>query len=379
MSAIGFMIPLNKADYTSYASNVGGPRNICATDPSSWWTNENIQFTGTVDATTARVGDTVVIQVGVQGLTNEGLAAFSVIQNVQAWVCYPNTVAGGASASLVVPSMQNNPASYSDTTDSAFEVEGGGVYEDPSFSFHWIPLSSWTPTEDDFLGQSSHEGHCCVIANAAGFANYSNMPPNPTPDPIPEGAVITPDSELSSQINICTNPWQGQRNVAIVAAGAIGGIRANPIFHFLSGAPELETSSKTTIAVTAIDQKGQIDPVIFKVLSSGPHARLPLKPASSPPKSLRLVRHPHERGGWLAEIIREAEEIVEELLGLDQHKFGGGHKLNLSLPPRGLQPLRLEVELDPTDPPGAVHAIDITQTDANGARGGIRVGLVVIP
>jgi hypothetical protein len=37
----------------------------------------------------------------------------------------------------------------------------------------------------------------------------------------------------------------------------------------------------------------------------------------------------------------------------------------------------LAIELDPMEPPGTVHAIEITQTDANGARGGIRAGIVV--
>src|ERR1039458_1803052 len=109
MADPGFMIPLNERDF--FFPNDGGQRNIC--DPANqntytkapWWTCENIQLTGTVDAVTARAGDTVVIQVGIQGLTAaEGATTPAAIQQVQAWVCYPNTVAGGASATLVVPS-----------------------------------------------------------------------------------------------------------------------------------------------------------------------------------------------------------------------------------------------------------------------------------
>jgi len=33
-------------------------------------------------------------------------------------------------------------------------------------------------------------------------------------------------------------------------------------------------------------------------------------------------------------VTHEAEEIVEELLGLGKHPFGGGHELHLNLPPR---------------------------------------------
>jgi hypothetical protein len=47
------------------------------------------------------------------------------------------------------------------------------------------------------------------------------------------------------------------------------------------------------------------------------------------------------------------------------------------LPPHGLQALRVTVELDPNEPLGTVHAIEITQTDADGARGRIRAGIVV--
>jgi hypothetical protein len=117
--------------------------------------------------------------------------------------------------------------------------------------------------------------------------------------------------------------------------------------------------------------------LLLKVLNSGPYAGLPLKPATLPPKSLRLARHDCQWNDWLCKIIHEAEEIIEEVLGLATHPFGGGHQLHLSLPAQGLQPLRVEVELDPTEPPGTVHSIAITQTDANGARGGIRAGIVV--
>jgi len=117
--------------------------------------------------------------------------------------------------------------------------------------------------------------------------------------------------------------------------------------------------------------------LLLNVIKDGPYAKLPLKPASLPPKSLRLARHDCKWNGWLAKIIHEAEEIIEEILGLDKHPFGGGHQLNLRLPAQGLQPLHVEVELDPTEPPGTVHSIEITQTDASGARGGIRAGIVV--
>ncbi len=104
-----------------------------------------------------------------------------------------------------------------------------------------------------------------------------------------------------------------------------------------------------------------------------------MKPASAAPKSLRVAKHEHHHwNNWLAKIIHEAEEFIEELLGLDNHPFGGGHQLHLSLPPQGLQPLNLTLDFDPDEPQGTVHAIDITQTDANGARGGIRAAFVIV-
>jgi hypothetical protein len=184
------------------------------------------------------------------------------------------------------------------------------------------------------------------------------------------------NSNLQTQIRVCTDLYQGQRNIAIVAAGK-SGPRTPPRFGFLSGAPGRKIPSKTTIAVTAIKQGDKVDPVLLKALASGPYAGLPLKPATLPPKSLRLARHDCQWNDWLCKIIYEAEEIIEELLGLDTHPFGGGHQLHLSLPAQGLQPLRVEVELDPTEPPGTVQSIAVTQTDANGARGGIRAGIVV--
>lgn len=374
MADPGFMIPLNELDFDF--PNDGGQRNICDATvqqeytKAPWWTCENIQLTGTVDAVTAKVGDTVVIKVGIQGLTSGGDTTLALIQNVQAWVCYPNTVAGGADPTLVVPSMQNNAfASFSSTILNAPAVFGGGPYQG-SPGFQSIPLTPWTPSPEDFMVQADKGGHCCVIANAAGQADVEEGSGEPV------GVNIIDNSQLLSDINVCTSLYQGQRNIAIVSASQGGQVR--PGLAFLSGAPKQIRASKTTIAVTAINQGAQVDPLLLKVLATGPYAGLPLKPASSPPKSLRLARHDHKWNGWLCKIVHEAEKIVEELLGLGTHSFGGGHQLHLSMPPHGLQPLALTVELDPNEPPGTVHSLEITQTDANGARGGIRAGIVVV-
>jgi hypothetical protein len=371
----GFMIPLNERDYEFPFDS--GQRNICTSANQStytkapWWTCENIQFTGTIDAVTAQVGDTVVIQVGVQEVDGPGTTYVAQVLNVQAWVCYPNTVAGRASATLVVPSMQNNAfALFASPPANPVTVLDDETYQG-SESFKWISLSAWTPTQTDFLEQATNGGHCCIIANASGLANAGEEGGDPV------GVNISDQSQLQSDIDICTNFQQAQRNVLIVPQKK--GMRAGRGFAFLSGAPQQRDKSRTTVEVTAIDQGGAVDPVLHKVLVGGPYAGLTLKPAASPPKSLRLTRHDHSWNNWLCKIVHEAEELVEELFGLEIHPFGGGHRLHLSLPPQGLQPLRLEAEFDPSEEPGTVHAIDITQTDANGARGGIRVGIVVVP
>jgi hypothetical protein len=222
------------------------------------------------------------------------------------------------------------------------------------------------------MDQSKHGGHCCIIANAMGIFDWT-----PTSG-LPVGYQFNAISELNAHIDVCTGLYQGQRNVVIVPAASGGGSgRIPPRIGFLSGSPKQRTSFKTAVAVTALKQGDRIDPVLLKALKSGPYAGLPLKPATLPPRSLRLTRLDCKWNGSLCKIIREAEELIEELLGLETLPFGGGHRLHLNLPAHGLHPLRVEVELDPTEAPGTVHSIEITQTDTSGARGGIRAGIVV--
>src|SRR5271166_3185680 len=177
MTDLGFMIPLNLRDFEFPLDS--GTRDICSLanqntyTKAPWWTCENIQLTtgGTV-VTSAVVGTSYVIQVGLEGLPSQGGATTpAFVQNVEAWVCYPNSVPGGASATLVVPSMQNNLfANFSNTTETAplvFYDSNVTDYQNPKEGgFVWVNLTPWTPTEEDFLEQSALGGHCCIIANA---------------------------------------------------------------------------------------------------------------------------------------------------------------------------------------------------------------------
>jgi hypothetical protein len=274
--------------------------------------------------------------------------------------------------------MQNNAfASFSNTTANAPVVFGSqqvGDYQNTvDGAFAWVSLSPWTPTKEDFLEQGMEGGHCCIIANAAGLSDIDLERTVVNGEPV--GTVINDNSQLNGAINVCSSLYQAQRNVVIVPSPQGGQIR--PGFAFLSGLPRQERASRVTVAVTALDQGGKVDPILLKALAAGPYAGLPLKAASVPPKSLRLGRHDHRWNGWLCQIIHEAEEILEELFGLGTHPFGSGHQVHLNLPPKGLQPLQVTADLDPSEPPGTVHSLEITQTDGGRPCGGIRVGVVV--
>ena len=371
----GFMIPLNELDFQTVLNS--STRNICSASTeqllqANWWTCENIRMTGTVLYVTAQVGDNVTIQVGIQALPTLEPGE-QVVLSVQAWVCYPNTVAGGAAESLVVPSMQNNQfASYDWSTSGQPLSDAPTVYNNMNYQqaggFLWQSLSTWVPTPADFMDQGTEGGHCCIIANASGLFDVNGTRGTPI------GQQLTANSELQANIDVCTDLYQGQRNILIAAAAPGQGSKRSGRFSFLSGAPAQRTPLRTTVAVTAVKQGDKIDPLLLPVLKSGPYAGLSLKPATLPPRSLRLARHDCRWNDWLCKIIHEAQEIIEEILGLDFNPFGGGHQLHLALPAQGLQPLGVEIELAPDEPPGTVHSIEITQTDANGARGGIRGG-----
>ena len=194
--AIGFMIPVNQQDFLTIHAPTQDPRNICTasgerTIGAPWYTCENIQLTNTVSAVTARVGDNVTIQVGIQALVTE----FSVTQsifNVQAWVCYPNTVAGETDLSLVVPSMQSQPASF--VGNVSLDSSSSTNYQQ-SPGFQWISLSLWKPTPQDFIDQGG--GHCCIIANAYGRGNGDDV-----------GQPTIANSDLQTQIRVCTDLYK---------------------------------------------------------------------------------------------------------------------------------------------------------------------------
>jgi hypothetical protein len=376
--AKGFMIPLNQTDWT----NNGDRSNWCSSQ--QWWMNENISLQGgSLGPTDVKVGETVTIAVGIQGVVeSDGTTQLAVIQNVQAWACYPSTTAGTSSAGLVVPSMRSsNPAFVGEQTlepsnpvfnPDEYQYSGDGAYA-------LIPLSgTWTPTAQDLV-PPNQTAHCCLIATSYGLAEAEPTGADGYQGN-PVGVTVPSDGDLASLIDICGQPYQGQRNIAIIPLPVFGlGHDLVHAFGFLAANSSAEQHTEAVVEVTSARRQGQVDPTLLRVLKAGPYRDLPLQAVSSGLKSLRLSKNSYQCEGWLARLIREAEEIIEEAIEDTRHPFLRSNRLRLSLPPQGVQPLLLELELDAALPAGSVQAFDITQTEPTGKRGGIRVGVIVVP
>lgn len=201
MSRVGFIISLDNL------TDNGDRTNWCST--KQFWTNQSIQLSGTsVDNTTARVGDSVTIQVEVRGLfwTNNEGQTFTQENNVnviQAWACYPNTIPmapGAFNVNAIVPSMNpSNPnRSIPPTLPNPPAICFGGSTDDPApVTTGFLNLAPvWKPTADDLL-PPNQDGHVCIVANCAGIADVNG-------DQAPIGFTI-PNDDLT-QIDIAIIP-----------------------------------------------------------------------------------------------------------------------------------------------------------------------------
>jgi hypothetical protein len=357
------MIPLNQSDWT----NNGDRTSWCT--KQVWWTNQNISLVGSsLGPTEVKVGETVTIAVGIQGVVGtEGDTEMAIIQNVQAWACYPSPTAGKTSAALLLPSLaSSNPAfAGAQPVFGSNPVFNPGDYQNSLGGFFsLISLSgTWTPTAEDLVAPNT-DTHCCLLATTAGLAQAeSKVGGGFTGNPV--GTVVPSDINLASLIDICSSPYQGQSNIAIVPL--VKHKRIGHEFGFVAAGLN-SAPAEVVLDVTQVKQRDQVDPAVLRALRGGPYRALNLTPASSGVTGLRLAKNTHKFTASLSKIIRPAEKIVES-----------GSSLRLSLPSEGIQPLLLQVELDPTLAPGSVHVFDITQTDATGKRGGIRVGAIVVP
>jgi hypothetical protein len=377
----GFMIPLNAADWTS-----GGDRTNWCVAPHVWWTNENIKLVGgSWGDTDAAVDQPVTITVGVQGLVDPGGASVNaIVTGAQAWACLPSPTAGYAG--VLVPSMGGPPTPPPPPPPPSpppmwtgaqvlLPSSNPGQYEITAPSpapFAWIPVGQWKPTPGDIVAPNTTT-HACVIANCWGFADATG--PVGDPGGTPVGAQIP--SDLAG-INVCTDIYQGQRNMTIVPTTGPPQEPHMAHFGFVAVNPNLREPAEVILDIRPVVQE-RLDPSILRALEGGPYRDLTFQPAARAAKTVRLRHNDHTQHSRLAELLHEAEEIIEELIEELRHPSHGTSRLRLKLPPKGIHPLLCEVELEPDLPPGSVHVCDITQTDPGGRTGGIRLVTVVVP
>jgi hypothetical protein len=367
----GFMIPLNEADWGD-----GGVRDSWCAAPNAWWTNENIYLANsTWGPTDAGVGDEVTITVGVQGLVDsDGTSARARVAGVQAWACLPTTGPTGT-AGVVVPSMQAAGPPVWTAGETIMPASNPSEYHVTAGTpppFAWIPVGTWTPTASDIVAPNTST-HCCLIANCWGVADATGPVSNPGGNPV--GAQIPADL---AGIDVCTSSYQGQCNIAIVPATGPPSSPYMARFGFVALNPSLRDPTEVVLEVRPVVQE-HLDPPILRALQTGHHGSQALAPSASGVNAMRLRHNEHQQERGLAALLREAEEIVEELVEELTHRSRETSRLRLKLPPKGVHPLLCEIELDPNEPPGSVHVFDITQTDRNGRRGGIRIVTVVVP
>lgn len=113
------------------------------------------------------------MQVGVQAvLAAGGVTTENQVQHVQAWVCYPSTMAGAAGA--LVPSMLTGPTPAKDLTANPQVLFGSGQvgdYQNPATAYFQFTLDNpWTPTAQDIIPPNT-TAHCCIIATCQGLAD----------------------------------------------------------------------------------------------------------------------------------------------------------------------------------------------------------------
>jgi hypothetical protein len=367
----GFMIAVNQADFQS-----GGQRgsNWCKT--TAWWANENVFLVDSAgnQVTTPRVGEAVTIQVGFQGIGGVMADAWTAtIQQVQAWICHPSTTIGLAGTVLL--SSQANPPS-ADIPVSVMEVGPGSGYYGAGWTaadvggsappYALVSLSpAWTPSVHDLLSPNTGID-CCVVVTGMGTADDNST------EQTPFGAL-----GLDS-IDICENPYQAQRNVVLAGLPVRGPITGPFRLGFLVANPNQEGRRHVTLDARPLDLSVGIDTATLRRLHGTVHGDISLQPAPAEAvRSVRVTANAYEQAGRVRELIREAEEIIDEVLDdVGQTRVNRAH---VTLPPGGVQPMLLEIAFDDDMPVGSVSAVDVTETDGDGERGGLRVVVVRTP
>jgi len=95
--------------------------------------------------------------------------------HVQAWVCYPSTVAGRAGP--LVASMKSGPTPAKDLTGSPAPIFGSsqvGDYQSPGPSYTQFTLDHpWSPQQADIIPPNT-DAHCCILATCQGIADVND-------------------------------------------------------------------------------------------------------------------------------------------------------------------------------------------------------------
>ncbi len=379
----GFMIPV---DQTDWATSTWGPTGVRQSAlPNNWYLSQNITLTDPSDNPTydPQVGTAYTINVGVQGVPDpDETLNLAVVQNVEAWACYPTLTTGAFNAGAVVPSMGSSFPQWAGSTlilPQATTTIPGPPYQDTSGEpppFVWIPVGTWTPGSNDVMtGNTS--AHACLIANCAGLADASVEGIKVTGAPV--GAAIPSLAGLAGGFDACTSIYQAQHNITIVAvSGGTGHQQIHLRFGFLAANPSLDRATDVVVEVRPVTLR-ELDPLLLRALSSGRYAKLEPQLASAEHRALRLHDNEHSQPRKLEAVLIRAVELIIERIEELLHPFRDSCRLRLRLPPGGLHPLEFEAELDPGLRPGSVNVFDITDTEPGGRRGGIRLVTVVLP
>jgi hypothetical protein len=370
-SSIAFMIPV---DFTDFKNSMvaqseldARPQGWCTdwSNPGTtdWWMNENVSLTTLSGASlaSARVGYPANVNVGIQG-TSMPVDPGATVQQIQAWAFWPYTTPGPPTIDDMLPSMKANFLQGTPTwTGSLYVPDPDDTKPQLGYAPQFTTLeNSWTPITADLMG-ASNAVHCCLVATCYGTHDDATL-----------GVQVKSQDDLAN-LTVCTSPYVGQKNIAVLAAERSGGPLTVAPFGFLAGVRRYAERTQIAVEVRPVEST-RIHPAVLRDLSGGPFGDLTLRPAGG---AKRLHLRPNEYAAeQFAERSDPAEQVVHD--GAAGEDVESGHRrLRLGMPPRSVQPLLLEIELDDHLPGGSVFECDIIQTGPGRGVGGIRLAVVV--
>lgn len=252
-------------------------------------------------------------------------AAYEFI-NVQVWVCDPTTVAGPSTSLPLVPGGpfgQFLPGTLTPPPNPNQVIS----------TVLPIQVTGFKP----YSGMSSLAGgHCCLIANCYGMTADGNM----------DGADLTTEEAINLPNEVQTDQHVAQHN--IFADTTPPGPQMKVInFPFRAATPLRAGAEQVRLEITRTPP-AQLRTMLhsgLRQLKSAKFTGLPLEISERPVKAIALTGLPME-----------------------------GRVVELELEARTSRVLTATVELDPAERPGAVHAFDVVQRDAQGrTQGGFRL------